>query len=858
MVKKALTLLTAAAIIISALSILPASAAESSETQAAAQQSSIENGSPALGDNGAPQEKESEDDNAGNPPIESGSAPVEATTEENSNTKTGVLIGDANSDGEVNVNDATLIQRYLAESPVAAIDLDAADVNRSNTVEMQDVTIIQRFLAEYIHDFSEWDPQIKELVLSETEITLDVGEQHALTTNYSESDGSVTFSSGNPNVASVDENGLITAADEGVADITALTNKGLTAVCTVTVNKPVYKELVLSESEVLLGIGEQLALTTNYSESDGSVTFSSDNPNVASVDENGLITATGEGVTEITAVTDRGLSAVCAVTAGKAISNITLNKTELTLAIGEVFKLSANTPDGEVSHSIGFSSGNPNVASIDENGLITAKGTGTAAVVYKAYNGKFASCTVTVMPAATSISLNKTSLLLQPNEQFDLNSYIPKGQAAYYRSYSTSDSKVADVTVSGGIVTAVSEGQAVITVTTTNGVSTSCVVMVAVPPKKVSVNLSTLILGAGETYTLRAVYDGSKTGYGATFSSNNMSVLAVDSKTGVLTAKHTGYATVTVTSFNNISAKCYVTVKKAPSSVTFNNNTVPMIKGEQVQFYLNASKSDEGLYSATYASNNSAVASVTKGGVVTAVSKGTATITATAYNGKKSSVTVNVLDSAGNTVKATTSAIGLRKDSSWKASNIVIIKKGEKVTTFGTSTDGRWVKAKYGNNYGWIYNKALGVTKNYSSISVSTLPAVADDLLFDLNVNLRRIYDYVYDVGYRNSDNDTTENLCVEALKYGRGSCYHHAALINYLFNRCGCETITVVGIDDLTGGSDHAWCLTKTDDGWRHVDAQEIITYSGVFDNTNQYFVTDNHISQFFTWSRSSYPAAE
>ena len=481
------------------------------------------------------------------PPIESGSAPVEATTEENSNTKTGVLIGDANSDGEVNVNDATLIQRYLAEFPVAAIDLDAADVNRSNTVEMQDVTIIQRFLAEYIHDFSEWDPQIKELVLSETEITLDVGEQHALTTNYSESDGSVTFSSGNPNVASVDENGLITAADEGVADITALTNKGLTAVCTVTVNKPVYKELVLSESKVLLGIGEQLALTTNYSESDGSVTFSSDNPNVASVDENGLITATGEGVTEITAVTDRGLSAVCAVTAGKAISNITLNKTELTLAIGEVFKLSANTPDGEVSHSIGFSSGNPNVASIDENGLITAKGTGTAAVVYKAYNGKFASCTVTVMPAATSISLNKTSLLLQPNEQFDLNSYIPKGQAAYYRSYSTSDSKVADVTVSGGIVTAVSEGQAVITVTTTNGVSTSCVVMVAVPPKKVSVNLSTLILGAGETYTLRAVYDGSKTGYGATFSSNNMSVLAVDSKTGVLTAKHTGYATVTVT-----------------------------------------------------------------------------------------------------------------------------------------------------------------------------------------------------------------------------------------------------------------------------------------------------------------------
>ena len=115
----------------------------------------------------------------------------------------------------------------------------------------------------------------------------------------------------------------------------------------------------------------------------------------------------------------------------------------------------------------------------------------------------------------------------------------------------------------------------------------------------------------------------------------------------------------------------------------------------------------------------------------------------------------------------------------------MILPKGTAVTVFQTSDDGRWMKAQYGDNYGWIYNRALGAGKNYSSINLSTLPAVADDIVFDLNLNKRRIYNYVYDIGYRNTGNDTTENLCVDALRYGTGSCYHHAALLNYLYNRC-------------------------------------------------------------------------
>ena len=454
-------------------------------------------------------------------------------------------------------------------------------------------------------------------------------------------------------------------------------------------------------------------------------------------------------------------------------------------------------------------------------------------------------------PKELTLDVSKMTLWVGEQQALTTN-YTPDDGAVTF----SSDNMAVAAADENGVVRAAGAGTATITASSDKGMTAQCTVSVYALPYKMGVSNTMLILGNGEQHTLRAVYDGDKPGYGATFSSDSGAV-SVNAQTGELTANYNGYATITAKSPNGLTAKSYVTVKNAPSAVQFKNSSVRMHPGESVQFYLYPASDREGLYSAFYTTDNSEVASVTEGGVVTAESPGTATITASAYNGKSASVTVTVGESFSGTQRTTTAAVGLRRDASWKASNIVILPKGTTVTVFGTSDDGRWLKAQYGSNYGWIYNKALGAGKNYSSINLSTLPAVADDLVFDLNLNKRRIYDYVYDIGYRNTGNDTTENLCVDVLRYGTGSCYHHAALLNYLYNRCGYETITVTGTDDLTGG-DHGWCLCKTSEGWRHVDAQMIVLYSGVFDNSNQYFVTDRHISQFFTWNRSSVPAAE
>ena len=345
-------------------------------------------------------------------------------------------------------------------------------------------------------------------------------------------------------------------------------------------------------------------------------------------------------------------------------------------------------------------------------------------------------------------------------------------------------------------------------------------------PKELTLDVSELTLEVGQQHALTTSYTPEN---GAVhFSSGNESVATVD-ENGVVRAVGAGTATITAASDKGTAAQCSVTVNEAVQAIQLNTTDKVLQAGDSFRLTAQA------------------------GGVVTAKKAGTATITATAYNGKSANVTVTVSDGYSATQKTTTAAVGLRKDASWLASNIVILPKGTAVTVFQTSDDGRWMKAQYGDNYGWIYNRALGAGKNYSSINLSTLPAVADDLVFDLNLNKRRIYNYVYDIGYRNTGNDTTENLCVDALRYGTGSCYHHAALLNYLYNRCGYETITVTGVDYLTGGSDHGWCLSKTSEGWRHVDAQMIIG----FDNSNQYFVTDSHISQFFGWNRNGVPAA-
>ncbi len=243
---------------------------------------------------------------------------------------------------------------------------------------------------------------------------------------------------------------------------------------------PVETTVSLNKTSLVLGVGEKYKLTVNTDVSDVKVTFSSENNSVADVSSQGEISAVSSGTATIKCTTVNGLTAFCNVNVKPMATSLSLNKSSLTLGVGEQFDLDSYINMGAAAYFRVYSSSDSAVASVESGGgLVTAKAAGNANIVCKLSNGLQASCNVTVKPMAKSLSLNKSSITLKVGERFDLDSFVGNGTAAYYREYSTSDSSVAPVQSSGGLVKATKTGTATIYCKLKNGVTASCKVTVS-------------------------------------------------------------------------------------------------------------------------------------------------------------------------------------------------------------------------------------------------------------------------------------------------------------------------------------------------------------------------------------------
>lgn len=158
--------------------------------------------------------------------------------------------------------------------------------------------------------------------LNETEITIKVGQEFNLVATISPenaTDKSVTWTSSDTSVATVDNNGKVTAQQNaGRAEITVTaTDGGWYATCIVNVELDVEDAITLNESTANLKVGETVKLTATVSPfiSSKTVAWSSDKPTVASVDTNGAVTAAGAGTARISAkTTDGRYEAICIIT----------------------------------------------------------------------------------------------------------------------------------------------------------------------------------------------------------------------------------------------------------------------------------------------------------------------------------------------------------------------------------------------------------------------------------------------------------------------------------------------------------------------------------------------------------------
>ena len=175
----------------------------------------------------------------------------------------------------------------------------------------------------------------------------------------------------------------------------------------------------LSKTSLTINKGSSQTITATVypaNATNKTVTWSSSNMSVATV-SNGKITAKEKGSTTITAKTFNGKTATCSVTVvdNTVVSpiSISLNKTELTLTVGESYTLSASiSPSNATPKTVTWSSSTSSVATVS-NGKVTANAKGTTNITAKTSNGKTATCKITVVPKPTTVNI--TSLKSDEN-----------------------------------------------------------------------------------------------------------------------------------------------------------------------------------------------------------------------------------------------------------------------------------------------------------------------------------------------------------------------------------------------------------------------------------------------------------
>lgn len=242
-----------------------------------------------------------------------------------------------------------------------------------------------------------------------TVMTLDVGQSQTMQWQFSPSNtqygATVSFSSSDSNVASVDFNGKVTALSAGNATITATTNYGTTATCEVTVNPALATSISLNQSTLNIAVGgSQTLIATVLPEytSNKTVIWQSSNTNVATVNDNGEVTGMSPGTVSITATTTDGsnLSASCSVTVTSiAATTVIIDKIQAELSVGQSIKLTATVLPAGAQQRVTWSSSDPSVARV-VGGTVYAQAMGECLITARTLDGTnlTADCLIMVYP----------------------------------------------------------------------------------------------------------------------------------------------------------------------------------------------------------------------------------------------------------------------------------------------------------------------------------------------------------------------------------------------------------------------------------------------------------------------------
>ncbi len=456
------------------------------------------------------------------------------------------------------------------------------------------------------------------------------------------------WTSSNPAIATVSSAGEVLGLAVGSAQIRA-TIEGKFSEATVVVDPVPVARVVAAPTQITLNPGQTSQLTITLSDSAGnvlsgrSITYSTNNAQVATVSATGLVTAVAEGAAQIQAASE-GVSTTILVTVNPVpVASIRITPSSVILRITQTVQLTAQAFDAQgrplSNRKFTWISGVPNVASVNQQGEVTAVGNGTSPIFAAAEGiSAFATISVSNVPVF-SVQIVPPSVSLQQGTSATLSAVTRDSSGSILTgrvvTWSSNNEPVAVVS-SFGRVTAVATGTATVSATSEGVVAQALVTVSSVPVATVQVtpvNPSLNVNGTlGMTATMRDASGNILTGRPVTWATANSNIATVDNA-GVVTANATGSTTVSATSEGQTGSTT-ITVATVPvANVTVTPNAPQLFPNDQLQLTAIArDASGNQLFGrpVTWNSNNAGVATVDgSSGLVTAVAVGGATISAT-------------------------------------------------------------------------------------------------------------------------------------------------------------------------------------------------------------------------------------
>ena len=405
-------------------------------------------------------------------------------------------------------------------------------------------------------------------------------------------DAEFAWASSDVAVATVDAGGLVTAAGNGQATVTATVGEASSSV-QITVEQVVSGAEVAPPTATFVSLGDTMRLAAEafdgngHAVADAEFAWASSDVAVATVDAGGLVTAAGNGQATVTATVGEASSSV-QITVEQVVSGAEVAPPTATfVSLGDTMRLAAEAFDGN-GHAVAdaefsWASSDVAVATVDTNGLVTAAGNGAATITATAGSAS-GSATVTVAQSPDSVAVAPAEAViaaLGDTLRLAAGAFDANGHAVADAEFSWASSDVAVATVdAGGLVTAASNGAA--TVTATSGqASSDARVTVEQQVAGVELSPSTAALLPGDTLRIMAsavdANGHAVAGAAFTWTTSDTTIATVDT-TGLVTARGPGAVTVSAV-VNEIEARADVLVEAA-TLVAFADDSVRVAEGE--------------------------------------------------------------------------------------------------------------------------------------------------------------------------------------------------------------------------------------------------------------------------------------